>query len=47
MLASVWFGIEVFGTGGADTIDFPPIAMRIFHIERSYYFVDFTMKTLG
>ena len=45
MLVIMRLGIGVFGTGGADTLDFPPMAMSIFHIERSHYFVDFALKT--
>ena len=45
MLVFMWLGIRVFGTEGADTLDFPPMTMSIFHIKRSHYFVDFAFKT--
>ena len=44
MLAFMWLGIGVFGTGGADTLEYPLMAMSNFHIERSHYFVDFAIK---
>ena len=47
MLAFFWLEIGVFGTGGADTLDFSSMAMSVFHNERSHYFADFALKKLS
>ena len=43
-LAFMWFGIGVFDMARADTLDFAPMAMSFYHIERSHYFTDFAVE---
>ena len=43
MLAFMWLGISIWHRRG-DTLDFPPMAMSVFHIEHRHYFADFALK---
>ena len=45
MLTFMWLEIGEFGTGGADTLDFPLMAMSMFHMERSNHLVYLALET--